>query len=249
MTLARKSSLILIIKFLIFLLLIQSCNPIIDEPHKPLIVIMFDDGFENVYQNAFSIMKKYSFPGVNAVCSENLGKPGIQSWEQVVEMDSLFGWETASHMPYHESLLGLTEEHLREALEIEVINYKIHHLTVETFAAPNGMIREEQCEIIFEYFPNLRVIKDFKNFKPINNRLLGYFTVFRDYTVDDVIQRVLMGINDGESLIILGFHDVCENSNNSDITCTPELFESIIEFLFENELKVVALSDALKILE
>jgi len=50
------------------------------------VVITFDDGFEDNYTSAFSVLKKYQFPATIFVPSGKIGEPGRLKWPQLREM-------------------------------------------------------------------------------------------------------------------------------------------------------------------
>lgn len=76
---------------------------------KPLplnpIVITFDDGYEDNYQNAFPILQKYKFPATFFVITQAIddGKTGYMTWDQLEEM-AIERMEIGSHSITHPDL-------------------------------------------------------------------------------------------------------------------------------------------------
>lgn len=93
-------------------------------PAKP-VVLTFDDGYRDAYENAFPILQKYGFVGTFFIITDRVtfGEPAYATWDQIVEMHKA-GMDIQSHTRTHPDLRGLSEEQLlwqilgsREALE------------------------------------------------------------------------------------------------------------------------------------
>ena len=71
------------------------------------IVITFDDGYTDNYQNAFPILKKYKFPATFFVISQYVDdkKAGYMTWDQLEEM-AIEKMEIGSHSMTHPDLQG-----------------------------------------------------------------------------------------------------------------------------------------------
>jgi peptidoglycan/xylan/chitin deacetylase (PgdA/CDA1 family) len=73
-------------------------------PEKP-VVLTFDDGYLDNYQNAFPVLKNYHFPGTFFVITQFIedNKTGYMSWSQLGEMVRA-GMEIGSHSADHPDL-------------------------------------------------------------------------------------------------------------------------------------------------
>ena len=84
-------------------------------PENP-VLITFDDGYEDNYQNAYPILKKYDFKATVFVISSFLGVyPNYLTWDQAREMDEN-GISIQSHTVDHKSMTDLTDDELRTEL-------------------------------------------------------------------------------------------------------------------------------------
>jgi peptidoglycan/xylan/chitin deacetylase (PgdA/CDA1 family) len=109
-----------------------------DLPARP-VVITFDDGDADVYQNAFPIMQKYGFVGTFYLVGLTLNARSIVTSEQVGEMITA-GWEIGSHSMSH---IDLTQNHdaiLYEAGTSKANLSKELNVKVNTFSYPYGLI-------------------------------------------------------------------------------------------------------------
>jgi len=83
-------------------------------PARP-IVLTFDDGQRNIYDNAFPIMQEYGTPGVFYLMSYGVNDPSLVGVEEISEMLEA-GWEIGSHTKSH---ADLTAEGTNISLEID----------------------------------------------------------------------------------------------------------------------------------
>lgn len=83
-------------------------------PSNP-IVLTFDDGYDDVYDNALPLLQKYNFTGTFYIPTGLLERPGYMTWGQVLEL-SKAGMDIQSHTVSHPSLKGKPVEFLRKEL-------------------------------------------------------------------------------------------------------------------------------------
>jgi len=79
-------------------------------PHNA-VVITFDDGSEDIYRNAFAVLKKNRFPATVFVITDLVGKEEFLSWEQLRQMQGQ-GIDIASHTKTHLYLPQANEQQL-----------------------------------------------------------------------------------------------------------------------------------------
>lgn len=100
-------------------------------PENP-VVITFDDGDLDVYQNAFPIMRDLGFPGVFFIISTTLHSEGFVDASQLQEMIAA-GWEIGSHSRTHANLtkygvdgmkeMAQSRKELEQTLGVPVISF------------------------------------------------------------------------------------------------------------------------------
>ena len=108
-------------------------------PPKP-VVITFDDGNRNIYENAFPIMKELGFPGVFYIVGNRLNSgTNIAHAPELKEMIDA-GWEIGSHS-YTHSDLTLNHSIARyEILQSKIDIEETLGVEVQTFAYPFGTV-------------------------------------------------------------------------------------------------------------
>ena len=75
----------------------------------------FDDGFEDIYTNAFPVLKRYGVPGSVYPILDLIGTPGHMTQSQLDELAAA-GWELGSHTRSHATLPDLSPAGLAREL-------------------------------------------------------------------------------------------------------------------------------------
>ena len=78
--------------------------------NKKSCIVTFDDGYETVYKNVFPIAQKHNMPFTIFIITDEMGKPGIISWEQAKEMQDSGLVTIASHSKNHAEFTSLSVE-------------------------------------------------------------------------------------------------------------------------------------------
>jgi peptidoglycan/xylan/chitin deacetylase (PgdA/CDA1 family) len=104
------------------------------------IVLTFDDGYTDSYENAFPILKKYGFVGTFFIITDRVtfGEAAYATWEQIIEMHRA-GMDIQSHTRTHPDLRGVSAEELLWQIlgSKEAIEARLHN-EVRFFCYPAG---------------------------------------------------------------------------------------------------------------
>jgi peptidoglycan/xylan/chitin deacetylase (PgdA/CDA1 family) len=114
------------------------------------VVITFDDGTEDVYQNAFPIMRELGIPGTMFIISNWIGAVHYLTADQILEMISA-GWEVGSHSMNHVSLKADHDIVRREVLQSRIDLEDTLGVKVRTFAYPFGLTDEFVSNKVQDY--------------------------------------------------------------------------------------------------
>jgi peptidoglycan/xylan/chitin deacetylase (PgdA/CDA1 family) len=120
-----------------------------DLPSRP-VVITFDDGNLDVYQNAFPIMHELGFIGTTYIVANRLQSKYFVDVEQIQEMAD-DGWEIGSHSMTH---TDLTTDHSIANLEMRQSLLTLEEVTgkeVSSFAYPYGRTDDFVSTKVSEY--------------------------------------------------------------------------------------------------
>jgi peptidoglycan/xylan/chitin deacetylase (PgdA/CDA1 family) len=118
-------------------------------PPRP-VVISFDDGYLNVFSNAFPIMEKYGFTGTVYVVANRLNAEGFLQEEELKTLLD-HGWEVGSHGMTHTEL---TQNHVLVRQEILQSRLDLDNalgIKVTSFAYPFGLVDWYVSNKVFDY--------------------------------------------------------------------------------------------------
>ncbi|MBQ7198611.1 MAG: polysaccharide deacetylase family protein [Selenomonadaceae bacterium] len=109
----------------------------LELPPKPML-ITFDDGYTDNYENAFPILQKYGLRATIFIIPAFVGKPGYMTWDELKEMEEN-GITMQSHTLNHIALEELPDDGLRVELlnSKRMLEEKLGH-AVDFVAYPTG---------------------------------------------------------------------------------------------------------------
>lgn len=118
-------------------LLWEAMNGRAGLPLKP-IVLTFDDGYADAYQNALPLLQKYGYMGTFFVTVNLIGKPGYLTWDQVRALDRA-GMDIESHAMDHKPMTWFAATGLSYQMgdARKVLAQQLGH-EVRFFAYPSG---------------------------------------------------------------------------------------------------------------
>ncbi len=89
------------------------------QPTEPLsanpIVLTFDDGYDDIYTNAYPLLVAHGMVGTFFIITSKVGWPGYMSWLQLQQM-SVMGMDIESHTVNHVDLSKLNPTRLKYEL-------------------------------------------------------------------------------------------------------------------------------------
>jgi len=118
-------------------------------PERP-IVLTFDDGYRDAYDNAFPLLRRYGFVGTFFVITGFVdeGRSEYLTWDQIVEMDAA-GMDMEAHGHTHPDLRNRSQDYLiwqilgaKEALE-QHLSREVHF-----FCYPSGKYDAQVIQVL-----------------------------------------------------------------------------------------------------
>jgi peptidoglycan/xylan/chitin deacetylase (PgdA/CDA1 family) len=111
------------------------------------VMITFDDGTEDHYQEVFPVLRKYGFKGVFFVVTGWIGRPGYLTWAQMEEMIGA-GMDVQSHSDTHRFLSELNDAEAESELRRskEILEAKLR-TPVTAIGIPGGYYNRKTVEI------------------------------------------------------------------------------------------------------
>jgi peptidoglycan/xylan/chitin deacetylase (PgdA/CDA1 family) len=122
----------------------------IELPPKT-VVLTFDDGWQNQYVYAFSLLKKYGYTATFFVYTDAIGNRGFLTWDEIKEMDNA-GMTIGGHTESHPYLAQIDDPGtLREEISggKKIIDSNLGRPTT-LFAYPFGYYNDQIIKIVKE---------------------------------------------------------------------------------------------------
>lgn len=157
--------------------------------YKKPILLTFDDGYEDNYDKAYPILKKYDMKATIFIVSEYIGSPGYLNEDEMREMGDIISFQ--SHTKSHSPLTDLTEPVLEQELSDsrEAIS-KITGKNVNVLSYPNGAYNEAVIKAAGRYY-SWAVTTDFGYYYSGSPKLkLRRIAVLNSETMKDFIGKV-----------------------------------------------------------
>jgi peptidoglycan/xylan/chitin deacetylase (PgdA/CDA1 family) len=218
----------------------------------PIVVITFDDADPSVYKFAYPAMKAQdsSWAATHFFPVTFMEMQNYVTLDQETEMER-GGWETGGHAVTHANLSSLPIDTVRQQVK-ESYNFLVQSgLSHESFAYPFGNYNDTVRKITGEYFDIIRSAHDYEYLDGVDKKELGYFAVKGGCSAYDVIGRVEKAKTQGAPLVVIGFHAIIPDTvaNPPPVYwCKESVFMAFIKYLKKEELPVLTLKEAVKIL-
>jgi peptidoglycan/xylan/chitin deacetylase (PgdA/CDA1 family) len=111
-------------------------------PERP-IALTFDDGYEDSYQNAYPILKKYDFKATVFLITDAVGQPGVLNEQEIREMYSN-NIDFQSHTATHHELDKLTyQQQLNELTRSKDAISRLLNKNVDSICYPVGKFNDD----------------------------------------------------------------------------------------------------------
>ncbi len=122
----------------------------INSYNQKQILITFDDGEMNNFQQAYPILKEINWKACFFIIAKRVGEKGYMGWEELKKMVEA-GMIIGSHGLTHEILTNLTDSQMEEELRASKSNLEINlGITVETLSIPRGFCNDKVIEKAYQ---------------------------------------------------------------------------------------------------
>ena len=166
-----------------------------------LVAVTFDDGYEDVYTNAFPLLKKYEINATLFMPTSLIGEEGYLDEDQLRELQNSGYVDVESHTVSHEDLSRLSPDEIEnEFRESKRTLEDILDKTVNVIAYPGGYVNSDVEEIAGKYFDKAVLAKSQDDFSPfVDEMAMERLGVYRDTTtaqIDIVCRRKMQTYGD-----------------------------------------------------
>ena len=119
-----------------------------DTPLNKKVALTFDDGYIDIYQNAYPMMEKLGFQGTVFAITDLVGTPGYMNWDNLKTLQKA-GWSIESHTVSHPDLANLSNDQANyQIVESKKIIEKELGAKVNFFCYPSGKYNNETVVLL-----------------------------------------------------------------------------------------------------
>ena len=119
-------------------------------PGARRVMLTFDDGEMNNYDQAFPVLKKCGFPAYFFVIAKRIGEPGYMGWDELRAMQEA-GMVLGSHGFSHEILTNLLDSQIEEELRASKRYLERNlNITVDAFSMPRGFCNNKIIRMAYD---------------------------------------------------------------------------------------------------
>ena len=140
-------------------------NELNNSNNNKKFIITFDDGYENVFLNAFPILKKLGFKATCFIVTNKIGlynewdvdkvsykKMKLMNFDQINEW-LLSGFDVGSHSMDHLDLTKLNSENkIQQIVDSKNFFKEIFNVEIKSFSYPYGSYDNELCDLVKKYY-------------------------------------------------------------------------------------------------
>lgn len=160
-----------------------------------VVLITFDDGYLDNYENAFPIIKRLNIPVTMFVIDNCVGAPGYFSWEQAKEMEDS-GLVTIythgkTHIPYGNESAEVVNDYISYAHSN--LEQQLGHSTNKVFAYPYGSCSDISIETLSSLgFVQNILCEQYNTSNTLNLNSLTRIFAKQNYNIETILKLILL---------------------------------------------------------
>ncbi len=160
--------------------------------YKKSAVLTFDDGYEDVYKNAYPILKEYNIPFTMFIITDYMGTNTYMTWDEAKDVQNSGLGIIASHSQNHEDFSKLSVEQAVENVNnsYKTIEENLGNQKIKIFAYPYGLYGEGQSEALEKE----GYIVDLTDNKINKSKDLNVYGLHRCYPLNDSVFKMKLKI-------------------------------------------------------
>ncbi len=192
------------------------------------VILSFDDGYEEDYKVVFPILKEKGIVATSYVITNDVGRNGYLSWENMREMAD-YGWDFQCHTHHHEMLTKLDNEEIERDIRISKNEFFRRCFTIpEHCAYPFGEYNERVKGILKKHFKSIRGGAMCDG----GDHSIKSFGIHGNHDINELLK---------ENILFLHTHDVSDNHRGFGVS--PKKFKEVINLLLKANFEFITIKD------
>jgi len=212
-----------------------------------LVVLTLDDATASHYSIVAPLLKEYGFGATFFICEfppHFSDTTKYMNWRQIKELDRM-GFEIANHSRNHPAIGKLSEDKITEQLsyiERKCDSMKIHRPV--SFAYPGYSISLPVLKVLQNKGYQFARMGGARTYEPCSDHPLIIPSWAMNGDNKTQVMEAFEEAHDGE-IVVFTIHGV-PDLEHSWVNTPPELFKEYLQYLFDNNYKVIAMRDLSK---
>ena len=211
---------------------------------RGLVTITIDDGWRSTYINAFPILDAAGLKTTNYIITGRFNATGYIGPQEVLSLQAR-GHEIGAHSRSHLDLAPMTQVQLQSEVagsRTDLLNIGVQSVT--TFAYPFGIYTPGIVQVVREAgFASARATDGGLNMPTGDRFTLKRQSVGGAVTLAHVQSWVDSAVENRAWLILLVHH---VDTTIGDFSITPQLFQEIVTYLVNKQVRVVTMAQGLQ---
>jgi len=127
-----------------------SLDKLFEKSEEKKFIITFDDGYKDVIENAYPLLKRLDYKSTIFLIVNDIGKEGYLNWEDIKILEKA-GWSFGSHTLSHRNLLSLKQDEAEKEIVLskEKLEGKLEN-PVDFFCYPAGKFNQDIIKLVKE---------------------------------------------------------------------------------------------------
>jgi len=210
------------------------------------VTLVFDDGYEHIYQHVVPLLSQTGLPGVFAIPLTDANiryrdRIKLRPWRDWLSIKES-GHEIASHSSLHQDLTKLSPAQLEEDLLTSA-----RQLGATTLVYPGGAVNQQVKQISKKYYTAARTVHHgFEKNPPLDPMQLSTFDFTRDNFSVWKANLLALYAWASDSWLIETYHIVDNQETEATHTVKLDHFKQHIGFLAKLPIQKVTISQMIK---
>ena len=222
------------------------------SPTSGVVTIVFDDGKNSQFSNAFPLMQQHGFVGTYYIITDNVGTSGYMNMSNLQELQNA-GNEIASHSADHAAFTYLTDEEINNECNVSQQFLKANGFPATNFAYPYGDSNSHTDSIVLQYYRSARHSYSDGYFMPIPPTKLqmsipvGFAGETGDTYALPQDQWIVDQAHATNSWVIIFFHNILTTPLTSPWEIEKSNFAAFLDYVADSGVQVLTVNQALNL--